>query len=204
MINWFKRASLGGAIAMLSLISIAIASNPVFVSISNEEIEELIEKIKNAPEHDLKMKESKNSPVKILDAKVKEISKEDFEKLTNKNSEKEIIASVPKAKIQNTSNKTISEVWFFVRELSSKRGRGIIIRNLSVAPGETYSVLREQFVKTKPVVETDENGNLKEFTNPFVQSRSFWLSNFEKTQLEASIMGVTFEDGTHWSGKDSK
>lgn len=214
MLSWFKTAKkskiafVGVCIIILSLVAIAFASNVIKTNHilsdkDKKEIAKLVEEVKTSPEYALSIKEDADAPFKILEAKVKEISKVKFERLTGKNTDNQIIISVPEVKFLNTSDKTINKIVFMTRDLSAKRSKGLVIRALSIAPGETYTLSRKQFVPTETIKVVDESGEFKEITKSEIQHEKFWLPFSDKTQLQVSV-AVTFEDGKQFVNNDPK
>src|SRR5215212_10768179 len=70
-------------------------------------IDDQFQRIERSPDQPLRAVENDDSPLRILEAKVKEISAPDFTQLTGKQTSLVTICSVPEVRLLNSSSKTI-------------------------------------------------------------------------------------------------
>ncbi len=166
-----------------------------------DENTQLIERIRDSEDHPLQIKQTADTPLKILSATVKEIPRDDYQKLTGKLTDLVTVISVPEAKLQNTSNKKITELFFITRDLSTNKLKGMMMKDISVEPGQFFYIKRGGAVKTESVTVAAEDETVRELTKESMTNENYWLPFKDKNQLQVSVV-VTFADETTWSNPE--
>lgn len=162
-----------------------------------------LQKLDNAPDQSLRVLENEDSPLRILDAKVKEISGPDFTKLTGKKTSLLTVCSVPETRLLNSSGKVVSGFVLVVRDPTSKTTRGMVQSKVSIAQGETYTAQRDLFVRPEFMTNADETGQVKtRFGRPELNSEHYWISFGQRSDLFVTVAKVNFQDGTIWTLKE--
>jgi hypothetical protein len=161
----------------------------------------LVEKIQSSPDHPLLIKEDADAPMKILSVGVKEISRDDYQKLTGKITELSTLYSVPEASLKNTSDKTITTVFFITRDLSTSKLKGMMMKDVSIEPGQTFNIRRGGTVKTDSLTVAGNDGTVRELTKESMTNENYWLPFTNIDQLQVSVV-VTFADGSKWANRE--
>lgn len=165
-------------------------------------IETLSQQVENSADQSLRVVENDDAPLRILDAKVKEIAGNDFTKLTGKKTDLPTVCSVPEVRLLNSSGKKITEFVLAVRDPKSKTTRGIIQNKVSIASGETFTVGRHSFVRPEWISTVSADGKAKAGLQPEVKSERFWISFAPRTDLFVTVVEVVFQDGSNWKVKE--
>lgn len=136
----------------------------------------------------LQAEQDEDTPLKILDARVNVISRNQYQALTSQGTMFREIISVPRVAMQNVSNKTIVGVTLIISDKVTKTKRGLYIKEQSIRPGQQFTVLPENFVRV--------GGNPAR--NP-----KFWLDAMDKSQVSVRVVAF-FEDGSMWANKNQR
>jgi hypothetical protein len=193
---------------LLSIVVVVIAQkatnrSPLPVSDSTPENKKIIEVIDSSPDFDLRIKQDEDAPMKILSAKVKEISAADYRLLTSNQTELQNIVSVPEISLKNVSDKTISDIMLIIEDKTTQKSRGLLIKEQKILPGTLYKIAPQGYIKEEVVSSVDESGKSVSSTKEVKANPRYWMSFADKNQIEVRI-GVTFEDGTKWFNKDQE
>lgn len=180
--------SLAG-LCILLVVGVAIASsvkntNQSAVSHIAQDISKA--RVENPLDYSLTVEQDSDALLKILDTKVKVVSPSQYETLTSERTGLREVVSVPEINLQNVSDKTIVSITVIINDKSAKTNRGLYIKEQSIKPGQNFSILQENFVKTD--------------SNPAANPK-FWLSTKDKSQVVIRV-GATFEDGSTWFNKN--
>src|SRR5947209_6646899 len=169
-------------VALLSAVALAlnIRTNKQTQVLNQTGKGTLLEQVESSSDIPFNVVENDDSPFKIIEAKVKEISGPEFTKLTGKTTSLSIVSSVPEVKLVNTSGKTITSFFIVVRNAKTRSVRGFIQSKVSVAPGQSYTVKREDFARPEKVTVSDKNGVRQTWVQPKFDSEKYWL-DFEKS-----------------------
>lgn len=197
--NMFRITATIGILIILLLVGVAFTQtlrNRNQTDLSNKQ-DPLVEQIQKSPNFSIRIEQDEDAPLKILESNVKEISAADYEKLTSEKSTSPTIISAPTTKMVNVSDKVITRVMINIYDAATDRGKGLFIRELSIKPGETYTIVPENFVRQETVTKVDENSNLSATVNAAMKNKKFWLPFADKSQLQVRV-SVTFDDGTKW------
>jgi hypothetical protein len=160
------------------------------------------QQVEKSVDHALRVIENDDAPLRILEARVKEIPGHDFQKLTGKKTDLTTICSVPEVRLLNSSGKTITEFFLAVRDPKSKSTRGTLRTQLSIDAGETYTVSRDSFVRREWVSTIDKEGEVKAQLQSPLKSERFWISFAERADLFITVVQVGFRDGSAWKVKE--
>lgn len=193
-------------VSILLLVGITIAQTVKnvnrFDTVKTEK-DILVEKIEKSPDFSIKIQQDDDAPLKILEAKVKEIPSQDFEKLTSVKSNNQSVISAPTVKMLNVSDKTISRVMLVVNDPVTAHTKGIAMRGLRILPGATFEIVPGNFVKGESFTTVDENGKVNTSFREAMESNKFWLPFSDKTQIQVRV-GVEFEDGSEWFNQNQR
>ncbi len=165
--------------------------------------DDLTEQIEKSPDFSLTIEQDEDAPMKILEAKVKEISLTDYEKLTSEKSELQKIISVPEVKMINVSNKTITAVSLIIDDKEAEIGKGIYIKEQNIKPGDAFNISREGFVRLEQSTSVDDNGKTTTINKNPMKNSNFWLSFPDKSRLKVRIF-VEFSDGSKWFNREKR
>lgn len=137
----------------------------------------------------LQAEQDEDAPLKILQATVSVISGEQYQLLTSsKQAVVHEVISAPKVALQNVSDKTVVGITLMISDKAAKTKSGLYIRELSIKPGQRFTIGPENFM---PAGE-----------NP-ARNPKFWLDATDKTQVSVRIVAF-FEDGSLWANKDQR
>lgn len=163
--------------------------------------DELTDQIEKSPDFSLTIEQDEDAPMKILEAKVKEISLTDYEKLTSEKSDLQKIVSVPEIKMINVSDKTISRVLLDINDPIGEISKGLYFRELNIKPGETFNISRAGFLRPEQNTSVDDKGNITTIEKNPMKNSKFWLPFSDKNRIKVSI-SVEFADGTKWFNQE--
>ena len=186
--------------AVAAAVSINNNNKTLAANTGDKDEKQLIKEVDESPIVSLNIKEDSDTPLKIISAKVYEVSKSAYQQLTGKEAEGSSVLSIPEVEVMNVSNKNISTIIYTTMDLASNRSKGLVIRGLKIPPGETYKITRDKFIKKETETTTDKNGVTKTETKADQRTDRYWLPFADKSQLQASV-GVVFEDGSEWENK---
>jgi hypothetical protein len=156
-----------------------------------------------SPELALRVFENADSPLRILNAKVQEISAAAFTKLTGQKTSLDTVCSVPEVQLLNSSGKPITGFVLVVRDPASKTSRGIVESSVSIGQGETYTAQRQAFVRPEWTASKGTDGQItSRYAQRDMNSDKFWLSFARRSDLIVTIARVNFQDGSTWTVKE--
>jgi hypothetical protein len=193
---WNRRLDIIFSVASLllgGLLSIVLTGFVVKMQRGNSFVE-------SSQESPVKVAENSDSPFKILQATVEKVSGSEYSRLTGRTTNRAIVATVPEVKLVNTSSQTITSFVLVVRDPQFRASRGIVQRKVSIEPGETYLVKREDFIRLEKETVTETNQPTRQVpVQPNVASEDYWL-RFEGPldDVFVTVGRVTFSDGKRW------
>ncbi|MGH9898591.1 MAG: hypothetical protein ACRD4L_07060 [Pyrinomonadaceae bacterium] len=192
------------SVLLLSAITLALSikttTQPLPNSVDNEK-SALIKQVEESPDQSLRILGNDDSPLRIVEAKVKEIPGPLFTKLTGKVTDLASVSSVPEATLINSSQQTVTRFLLAVRDPKSRTTLGVMRHKLELKPGETYLVKREYFGPLgENAVQTDKSGQVHHGL-PQMDSEKRWIQFAPRSDLYAAIGRVDFEDGSNWTAK---
>lgn len=163
---------------------------------------ELLKQVESSVDIPFNAIENDDSPFKITEATVKEVSGSDFTKLTGKTTDLITVSSYPEVELINTSDKTITSFFIVVRNAETHGVRGFIQSKVSIAPGQNYTVKREHFASSMKTMVADNNGVRETLVQPKFDSEKFWIDWEKSADVFATVTDVTFEGGSKWRVKE--
>lgn len=165
--------------------------------------ETLLKQIEESPEQPLRILGNDDSPLKLIEANVKEIPGSFFTRLTGRTTDLAVISSVPEARVVNASEQTVTRFMLFVRDPRSRTTRGIVQSKIALKPGETYLVSRDHFVDPEKITMAGEDGKARQMlVRPGLDSEKRWIQFAARPDLFVTIAKVDFEDGSSWVIKE--
>lgn len=188
---------------MLSAIALAYsgrtASQRSPVS-GNEDKQEIARRVEAAPDQALRVAGNDDCPLKVVDARVKEVSGTLFTKLTGKTTDLATVSTVPEATVVNNSGQTVTRFFLAVRDPLSRSTRGILQSKLSLKPGETYKITRDHFAEAEKITSQDADGKFRQQLIPAgLDSEKKWLHFAERSSLFITVAMIDFADGSRWA-----
>jgi hypothetical protein len=163
----------------------------------------LIARVEKSPMTPIRIQQDDDAPLRIIEAKVHEVSAADYERITGEKSDLTSVISAPEVKVINTSNKTVKRILLVVDDPSAEKSQGINKGGLAIAPGDTFTIVPANFVKVEYTTSVDENGKLASGVREPMRSKKFWLPFPDRTRLQVRV-GVEFDDGTRWYNRDQR
>lgn len=191
-------------VALATAVTFGLSMRP-----SNQQVEAHAQPINGNTQADgsidqmLRVEENDDSPLRVSEARVKEVSGFQFTQLTGKTTDLPVVSSVPEVKLLNSSTKTITGFVFVIRDPESKVSRGVIQNNVLIAPGETFALARQSFLKSDSVTVADTNGQIREkLIQPDMRSEKYWMPFAGRSRLFVTVAKVSFHDGTSWKVRE--
>lgn len=166
---------------------------------TGKEKNSLVSKVENYPASQLRVLENSDTPLRLLEAKSKEVSAAEFTRLTSAATNLSNISSFPEARVQNTSDKTINMFMLIVRDPFARSMRSQVFKGLSIRPGESFSVTSERFITPEKVTYTDNKGVAVTAEKSRLESVNNWVQFAERSNFFVTVGMVVFEDGTSWT-----
>lgn len=180
-------------------VFLSVRTNSQQLQVSNErEKNALIERIEKFADQQVRVLENEDSPLRIVETKVKEITGSEFTRLTGKTTDLVTVSSVPEVKVINNSSKTVTGFMLVIRDPKSKNLQGFSPNKVSIAPGETYTLKQDQFFTSEKITVADEKGVRQEFKQPKMASEKFWITFAERSDYFVTVGMVYFEDKSKW------
>lgn len=158
-----------------------------------------LEEVERSVDQPMRVLGNVDSPFRIVEARVKEVSGEQFTRLTGRTTDLVTVSTVPEIELVNTSGKAITGFVIGIRDPHSRTTRTLAQRKVSIAPGETYIVRREHFVNPQQVTVADDNGQFhQKLVQPKKNSEKYWLPFAGRSDIFVTVGCVNFDDGTTW------
>lgn len=158
----------------------------------------LIARIENSPEFQLRVLENSDTPLRITEAKAKEISAADFTSLTGETTDLLNISSVPEVTVRNVSGKTITQFMLVIRDPKTRTLRSQDFPKLAILSGETFSVKPKHFISPEKITYVDGNGLTITQEKPRMDHLNYWISFAERSDFFITVGVVYFDDGSRW------
>jgi hypothetical protein len=172
-------------------------------SSGRQEKGEIIKQIEESPDESLRVLGNDDCPLRIVEAKVKEVPGSLFTRLTGKTTDLATVSSLPEVTLVNTSGQTITRFYLAIRDPQTRTTRGLIQHNLALKPGETYILKRERFVTPEKITVADNNGQVRQTqAMPGMDSEKSWIQFAARSSLFITIIKVDFTDNSNWLIKE--
>lgn len=195
----------GGSVFLFFVVALVLSvkTNSQQLQVPNQKDKDiLIAQVEKSAEQSLKVVENDDSPLRIVEAKAKEVNGSDFTKLTGKTTDLAVVSSVPEVKLTNTSGKTIIGFIFAIREPKTKTLQTLNQEKISIAPGETYVIKREHFVAPEKLTVADSRGTRQKLVQPKIDSEKYWIDFAGRSDFFVTVGMVYFDDGSKWMIKE--
>lgn len=163
--------------------------------------EQLLDRINQSPDIQLRIVENDDSPLRISEAKVKVISGEDYTKLTGKATDLKSLSSIPTFRVINVSDKVITGFMLMFRDPVRSSSRIIGFDKLKVNPGESYSMVRDDMVSSKVTTLADDLG-VRQNVSSKMEVENYWIATGNHSDSFFTVGKVTFADGSTWTIKE--
>lgn len=202
-----RKLILFGCISVFLLSSVALAlnvkTNSQSLKTSNHMAQtDALRQIEASPENPLRILGNDDCPLRIVEAKAKEVPGTLFTKLTGMVTDLETVSSVPEVSLVNASGQTIKKFFLLVRNPEANFTRGVG-RKIVIKPGETYAVKREYFAAPKKIATSEGNSRIHEtLTAPGMDSEKMWINKGVPSDLYVTVARIEFEDGSTWTLKE--
>ncbi len=178
---------------------LSVKTNSQQLQVANQkEKSDLIEKIEKSADQTLRVLENNDSPLRIVETKVKEITGSEFTRLTGKTTNLLTVSSVPEVKVVNNSGKTVTGFILAIRDPKTKNLQTFSPYKVAIAPGENYTVRQDQFITSEKVTVADDKGVRQEIIRPKMDSEKFWITFAERSNFFVTVGMVHFEDKSKW------
>lgn len=200
MKNWFKLnlnskrfkvLATATTLSILLLVGVAVAQT---LRTKNQSASTFIPEdlqtatLKNQSDFSIKIEQDDDAPLKILSASVKTIPANEYRRLTSKETPLTEVVSLPQVNFQNVSDKTVTGITLFISDKAANTKRGFYIKEQSIKPGQTFTILPENLVRIE--------------NNP-AENPKFWLDAVDKSQIGVRVV-VFFEDGSMWANQNQR
>lgn len=172
---------------------------------SRAELIDVVRQIEESPDQALTIAGNTDCPLRISDAKVKEISGASFTRLTGRVTDRDTVVSVPEVSLVNTSAQTITTFFLAIRDPKSQITRGIVQSEIAIKPGESYTIRRDNFAGSEKVTLSNDKGQTHQTdVAPGLLSERRWIQFAGRSDLFVTIARVDFENGDSWVIKEGE
>lgn len=196
------------SLLLLSTVALAlnIKSGSQRLQDSSRKVEnEVIKQIDESPDQLLTVAGNNDCPLKITEARVKEVPGHLFTKLTGRATDLATISSVPEVTLVNTSGQTVTRFFLAIRDPKSQTTRGLVQSDIAIKPGESYVVKRENFAGSEKLTAADDRGQVRPIVvEPGLNSEKRWIQFAALPDLFVTIAKVEFESGGSWIIKEGE
>jgi hypothetical protein len=136
----------------------------------------------------IQAEQDEDAPLKIVDAKVRVISGDQYEELTSDKAKFGEVVSIPTVTLKNVSDKTIVGLTLMIVDNAANMKHGFYIKEQSIKPGQELIILPENLVRIGE--------------NP-AKNPKFWLDAADKSKVKVRVVAF-FEDGSMWANKNQR
>lgn len=192
----------------LVVLAIPVAFLSVMIAIGGQKTSDhakagTIERIQSLPGSEVNSISLDGTPMQIQGASAREISKATFRQLTGEAAGHRSMSTYPDVSLVNISGKTITSFVIMVKSRAEtpNNGHGVMTKDLSIAPGATYSFASDKWPKAEQVF-VEKNGKFVSALRKIgLGSPKSWLPG-AASDLTVLIAMVVFEDGSQWMVPD--
>ena len=159
----------------------------------------LLNRIDALPDQFLPILAAPDEPLRVIEARVKEIPAADFATLTGQTARSAFVSTVPEARLLNISGKKITTFIVAIWNEQTRTSRMLKRYNLAIKPGETFLLTRNQFVPPKSVTQVDTTGRTTQrLVTPGFESTDKWVNLGGRDELSFRVGLVRFDDNSEW------
>ena len=143
-------------------------------------------------------------PIQIQAASAREVSKRIFRQLTGEASGHRSMSTYPDVTLVNTSQRTIKSLMLLVhsRAEEQKSGHGVLAKDLSIYPGDTYFFASAKWPQAERVTIEQDGKYTSALRQPRLDSPKAWLPG-GASDLTVVVGMVVLDDGSHWKIPDN-
>jgi hypothetical protein len=204
--RWTTLAILCGSVLMFSAMAFAYSGRTATLSVpasSNEDKKDIARQVEVTADQTLRIAGNDDCPLRLTEARVKEVSAALFTKLTGKATDLTAVSTVPEATLVNHSGQTVTRFFLAVRDPLSRSTRGILQSKLALKPGETYKITRDHFADPERITLKDKDGKFhQKLVVPGLDSEKKWIHFAERSSLFITVAMIEFADGSSWAIKE--
>lgn len=183
----------------ITAVSIAVANNRI--SSYGQSNQQLIDSVQNSSDIALLIDGSEVPPVGIQSANSKEIAGDVYQQLTGLSANSSKYITLPSVTATNNSNKTITAVVIALEDNRSSEHEGLLLNDLSIAPGGSLSVSSLDWARPRKKMLTKyvtQGSDVQVDTStPTITSQEMWVAGGIQN-FSITIGMVQFSDGTQW------
>ena len=187
-------ALLAASLAGLAVLEVSAITHP-----NQLQKTKIINQIKSSGAVSINADNSRQSPLYIQEASVKEISGEDFTKLVGEPPKHFKHSTFPDVTLLNSSGKTVRAFAISVQSGVADPNSGYIVvkKGLSISPNSTYKLLSGEWPKAERVSVQKGDKFVTSLQKPGLDSAKAWVPG-AASDLKVMVGMVEFEDGSRW------
>jgi hypothetical protein len=194
-----KRALNISLIALAFLSGLVLANAGAIASPAQQQKSRIIKLVKSSSAVQIYADNSQGSLLNIQEARVKEISDDDFTRLVGEPPKHSILTTFPNVILVNGYPKTIRSFAIVVQSAAEKPRSGYILlkKELSIPPNSAYEVTSSEWPQAERVSIQKGNKFVSRLRQPGLDSAKSWIPG-AASDLRITVGLVEFEDGTKW------
>lgn len=170
---------------------------------ANQDKNAIVRQVEASPDHSLRVAGNDDCPLRLVEAKVKEVPAALFTRLTGKTTGLASVSSVPEATLVNNSAQTVTRFFLAIRDPQTRTTRGILQSKIALKPGDSYTVSRDHFAAPEKMTVLNEDGtNGQKQIVPGMDSEKKWIEFASRSAIFITVAKVDFADGSSWTLKE--
>ena len=170
---------------------------------NNQDKHAVVRQVEESPDRSLRVAGNDDCPLRLIEAKVKEVPAALFTRLTGKVTDLATVSSVPEATLVNNSGQTVTKFFLAIRDPNTRTTRGIMQSKITLRPGDSYTVSRDHFTAPENVTVRNEDGTTgQRQIVPGMDSEKKWIQFASRSAIFITVAKVDFADGSSWSLKE--
>ncbi|HEY0081778.1 MAG TPA: hypothetical protein VGB61_03225 [Pyrinomonadaceae bacterium] len=163
----------------------------------------IVRQVEASPDQSLRVAGNDDCPLRVVEAKVKEVPAALFTRLTGKTTGLATVVSVPEATLVNNSGQTVTKFFLAVRDPQTRTTRGILQSKIALKPGDSYTVSRDHFAAPEKMTVLNEDGTRgQKQIVPGMDSEKKWIEFASRSAIFITVAKVEFADGSSWTLKE--
>ena len=167
---------------------------------SKQDKNAIVRQVEASPDQSLRVAGNDDCPLRLIEAKVKEVPAALYTRLTGKTTDLATVSSVPEATLVNNSGQTVTKFFLAIRDPHTRTTRGIMQSKIALKPGDSYRVSRDHFAapENMTVLNADGTSEHKQVV-PGLDSDKKWIQFASRAAVFITVAKVDFADGSSWS-----
>jgi len=191
-----KRNILIAFVAIFALGTLSVQSQIRSNRQEKRDVKDVIAEMEAVTLLDITIGNSQGTPLLIQEARVKEISGDDFRRLTGEAPGHFRQSTFPEVVLYNASSKMIKSFAIAVENGSGKVNG--LLKNISIPPYSNHKVLSIEWPRAEHITIEKEGKFVNAMRQPGLDSAKSWVPG-AASDLKVTIGFVEFEDGTKWT-----